>query len=139
MPDLHTALRGFLLDDVAVSDFVEDRIYAVHLPEGAHLPAIALQQVSAPRRMTYDPGPQRGWVTKRMQVTCWSNSLNEAFDLGDAVLTALSGVSGDMEGLLIGSTVPANELEDYEARTKLYRRILDFQISYDNDQDETSS
>lgn len=134
MPQLETALFDYLSTDPGVSALVGDRIYPVRLPEKAVLPAIAWNRVSANRLNTYDAFEQTdAWVQARVQFNCWYNTAEGAIEVGEAVLLALSGYGGDMSGQLIGSSFAVNEFDTYEAATKLYRRILEFVISYEDD------
>jgi hypothetical protein len=134
MPKLEAALFGYLSDDPGIAALVDDRIYPVRLPEGAVLPAIVWQRISAARTYTHDPFDEtKAWTQARVQFSCWHWTALGAIELGEAVLTALSGYSGQMEGELIGAAMADFELDDYEAETRLYRRLVDFLISYEDE------
>lgn len=130
----------YLSTDSGVGALVTDdegncRIYPVRLPEGATLPAISWQRISGDRIYTHDGyADTKPWTTARIQFNAWSNtSEEEAMLLGDAILLALSGYEGDLGGQVVGSSFAVTDRDDYEAQTKIYRRILDFQISYEDD------
>lgn len=134
MRNLERALFEYLTGDAGVSSLVESRVYPVKLPEGSNIPAISWRKVDAGRIYTYDRFEDTdAWVTARVQMDCWGYTADEATNVGEAVLMALSGYEGDMAGQLIGSSFAVNELDIYEVPTKLHRRILDFQISYEDD------
>lgn len=134
MPRLEEALFTYLSGDDGISDLVGARIYPMRLPEGATLPAISWNRISANRLYTHDTFDETdAWTAARVQFNCWATSAEEAMRLGEAVLLALSGYDGDMAGELVGSSFAINELDDYEPATKLHRRILDFLISYEDD------
>ena len=134
MPKLEDALYAYLSNDGNVAALVDDRIYPVRLPEGTTLPAIAWQRVSAQRTYTFDSfANTSAYVQARVQFSCWAETAMEAFETGEAVLHALSGYTGDMEGELIGSATAELELDDYESKTRLYRRLVDFYITYEDD------
>lgn len=134
MPKLETALYGYLSNDPGVASLVGDRIYPFRLKEGTVLPAIAWQRISAQRTYTHDLFVEANpWVRARVQVACWSNTPLQAIEVGEAVLSALSGYTGDMEGEYIGSVTAEVERDDYEPTTRLYRRIVDFFITYEDE------
>lgn len=134
MPKLETALYEYLSADGGISALVGDRIYPNHLTEGTLIPAISWNRVSARRIYTYDAfADTDAWAQARIQINCWAYTAEEAMEVGEAVLLALSGYDGDMSGQLVGSSFADNELDMYEAATKFHRRILDFLISYEDD------
>lgn len=132
------ALFDYLSADGGVAGLVEDRIYPVRLPEGAKLPAISWFQVSSDRIPTYDPFPRDDWTRKRIQFNSWATDPNTAMLVGEAVMLALSGYDGDMSGLAIGSSESVTELDTYDGQTKLFRKIQDFHISYEEDLEPSS-
>ena len=54
-------------------------------------------------------------------------------NVGEALVLALSGYSGDVDGTLIGQSFAELELDDYSGDTRLFRRIVDFRIGYEDD------
>jgi hypothetical protein len=134
MPVFEDALYDYLISDPTLNDLVNGRIYPQRLPEGVLLPAISWQRISAERTYTYDPFDETdAYVSARIQFNCWAGVPEEAMTVGDAILGALSGYGGPMAGELIGSSFAVNEIDDFEAATKFYRRIVDFMISYEED------
>ena len=134
MPKLESALYDYLSADPLLSSLVSDRIYPLRLKEGTVLPAIAWQRISAQRTYTHDAFVDTApWVRARVQIACWSNTALGAIEVGEAVMAALSGYTGDMEGEYIGSSTAELELDDYEPTTRLYRRLVDFFITYEEE------
>lgn len=134
MPNLEAALFDYLTADPGIAGLVGDRIFPLRGPEGVQLSYIAWQRVGAQRLYTYDDFEDTSaWVRARIQFSCWAVSSIEAMRVGEAVLLALSGYDGDMAGQLVGSSFAVLEMDDYEPATRLYRRILDFSISYEDD------
>lgn len=134
MPKLEAALFEYLTADPGISDLVGDHIYPVTLPVKSPLPAIAWNRVGAQRLYTYDDFEDTAaWVRARVQFNCWATTAAEAMRIGEAVLLALSGYEGDMAGQFIGASFNVLEMDTYESVTKLYRRTLDFSISYEDD------
>lgn len=127
MPTLEAALVDHLTNDGAVSAIVDDRVMPLRIPEGTVYPAITYQRISAVRTYTYDAA---SWARARMQVDCWATTANVAMTLGEAVLAALTDVLDDLPH---GSSFNVNEFDDYEPATKLFRRSLDFHMSYADD------
>jgi hypothetical protein len=68
-----------------------------------------------------------------MQFNCWSSKAEEAMEVGEAVLLALSGYDGEMGGQLIATAFNVLEQDNYEGETKMYRRMLDFFILYEDE------
>ena len=133
MSVLDEALYSYLSSDTRLTELVSDRIYPVRIAPKSLLPCVVWQPTSAIREYTFDPFEDTSaWVKALVQFSCWSENPKIAFDVGDAVLFALSGYSGDMAGEYIGSSMAELELADYEPDTKLFRRLLDFRISYED-------
>jgi hypothetical protein len=136
---LETAIFDYLSEDPGVAALVGDRIYPVRIPPGTNaqptpLPAISFQRISAGRTYTYDSFAETSaWVRARVQFSCWSNSALGAIEVGEAVLLALSGYNGTMSGKYIGASSAELELDDYDAGGKLFRRAIDFFISYEDE------
>lgn len=129
---LEEALYEFLKNDAGVSALVGDRIFPVRVKEGADLPAIAYQRISTFRTYTFDRKPDADpWMRARIQFSCWARSALEARDVAEALNVALSGHTGDMEGLEVGSVDIELELDDYEPETGFFRRIVDAMVSLD--------
>jgi hypothetical protein len=131
---LAEALKSYLTNDSEISAFVSERVYSMRLPEKSTIPAISWHQVSGrDAAPTYDAAEDYStWISARIQFNCWGRSGDQAMNLGEAVIAALSGYDGSIGGDLIQSSFLVNELDIYEVPTKLYRRILDFQISYED-------
>lgn len=133
MPKIEAALYSYLVTEPTVSALVSDRVYPFRLPEGTALPAIAYQRISAQRTYTFDAFGTPAWTRARIQFSCWGSTALEAIEVGEALLLSLSGYEGDMSGELIGSAMAEFELDDYQSQDRLYRRLLDVFISYEDD------
>lgn len=133
MPTLETALFTYLSTDPDVSSLVGNRIYPYRMPEGCQLPCISWRRVGASRIYTHDSFDETApWVAARVQFDCWAITALEAVRIGEAMLLALSGYAGDMSGQLIGASSAELEMDLYEDQTKLYRRVLDFRLMYED-------
>lgn len=136
--DFAQVFHSYVSNDPNVEAQVSDRIYRTKLPEGATLPAASWRRISATRAYTFDAYEDtRAWVAARIQLDCWAKTQDEADDIATALLLALSGFYGDADGLTI-SSVGINELDDYEQRTEIYRRTLEFVVSYQEDLEPAS-
>lgn len=136
---LENALFAYLSTDPQLSSLVEDRIFPIRMPEGTVLPAVTYARVSSTRTYFYEKFEDTDPFTRvRVQFNCWSNIADQAMEVGEAVLLALSGYDGDMAGQLIGSSFNVLEQDQYEGDAKLFRRILDFHIMYEDDLEPTS-
>lgn len=129
MPVLETPLFDYLTTALAAE--VDDRIYPKRAPEGSVLPYITYERVSSQRSYTHDPFPdEMAWVRARVSFACVAQTMLGAIDIGEALVEALSGYHGDMEGLDVGKADVLTEFERYDEQTKLYRRIVDVLIDY---------
>lgn len=136
---LESALFGYLTTDPGVEALVGTRVFPFRVPEGANLPAVSYGRAGAVRLYTYDDFEDtNAFVRARVSFHCWSHKAEEAMQVGEAVLLALSGYEGDMGGQLIGSSFNVLEMDTYEGDTKMYRRTLDFHITYEEDLTPTS-
>lgn len=130
---LKEILFPVLVADSGISGLVGERIYPRRLPEGTELPAISWFRVSTQRIYTYDPYPETdAWATARVQFNCWSTFEEEADRVGEAVLLCLSGYGSTLGGELIGSSFAVNDLDLYDSEVEIFRRVLDFYISYED-------
>lgn len=133
MPQLEEVLSTYLLADEGVAAMVEDRVYPVKVPEGAKLPCLSWRRVATTRQYTHDPYEATdAWVTARVQFSCWGVTPLDAIKVGEAVMLALSGYEGQMSGQLIGSSNNVQEFDDYVPQQKIYRRLQEFNISYED-------
>lgn len=134
MPYLEEALYTYLQTVPTLAALVGTRIYPVRLPEGAALPALVYQRVSAQRTYTHDPFESTmAYVSARVQLTAWAETAAEAIEVGEAAVLGLSGYEGEMGGVLLGSVTVLLELDDYEPESKLYRRITDIAAAYEEE------
>ena len=96
MLDMAATLTTYLRGVEAVSDIVEERVYADLLPPDVTYPACRVQVLSV---VSFAP-PTNRWDNYQMQVDCWGEELNMpvAIALADAVRQAIhdmTGVHGD--------------------------------------------
>ena len=128
MSDLAEVIFEYLSTELAGS--ISTRVYPGKLPEKVTYPAIAWHKISAARDRTYDDFDDfEAFVFVRVQFDCWGRSYDEAADLGNDLLAALSGYGGSMAGTLITAHA-INEFEDHDSIVKKYRRVLDFEVTY---------
>lgn len=103
-----------------------NRVYPQVLPQGAVLPAISYQQVSAVR--THAMG-QDGQITRvRMQVNAWGKTYADARALAGQVLTQLSRFKGTTGGVQVLDVLLDNELDQYEDTSQTRRVIQDYTL-----------
>jgi hypothetical protein len=127
--DLSEVLFEYL--SVELADVVSTRIYPGKLPEPVTFPAIAWHKIDARRDRSYEPFDEfDAFVFVRVQFDCWGRSYDEAADVGNALLGALSGYGGSMAGTLLTAHA-INEFEDHDSLIKKYRRVLDFEVTYE--------
>lgn len=128
------AFQDYLSTDTDVVTAVGERVTINRIPEGVELPAISWRRVTANRVNFFDPFEDySAWTTVRVQVDCWGTTAAEAIGAGEAVLAALSGYGGDMAGTYVGSSFALNEFDDFEQRTAMHRRTLEFVLTYEDE------
>lgn len=108
-----------LRDDAGVGAVCADRIYPLKLPQGATLPAVTYQRITA------DHGGSLGGDTSNcdrvyMQINCWASTFGSALALADAVRAAFQASSA--------KTMPIDTTQDYDDDVAMYRYILDYYI-----------
>ena len=134
MPKLEYALFEYLTNDPGLSALVETRVFPGKIPELTNVfPAIAWNRISAVRTRTYDRFEDfDAFTTARVQFDAWATTWEEAVAVGESLLAALSGYGGDMSGALVTAHA-INEFDDHDSGTKLFRRTLDFEVTYEDE------
>lgn len=128
MAGLEEPLYTYLSDTLSVTT----RVYPKRAPEGSVLPYVTFERVSAQRTYTHDPFDETlAWVRARVSLACVSTSMLASVELAEELVAALSGYQGEMEGLNVGKCDVINELDLYDPQTKVYRRVVDVLIDYE--------
>lgn len=131
---LEQALYSYLTGLDSVEAVIGDRLYPLRLAEGCDLPAVAYSRVGANRTYTFDRFLDvSAWVEARVQFACYGTTALSSLQAAHALLLGLSGYEGDMETLYIGSARAVLEVDTYEERPRLYRRLLDIVFAYEDD------
>lgn len=124
---IESALRAALLEDSTVAGLVGARIYPLVLPQNPTLPAIVYQRISAPPDPLSLDGPG-GRLRTRVQLGLWASTWSGSRTLAAAVREVLHGWSGIGDGQDVMLIAEANETDDYEPETKLYRVVADYYV-----------
>jgi hypothetical protein len=114
-------LRMLLLGQPALAALLGERVYPVTLPQGATLPAITYQVISGAGEGDGHTGP--GLSRRRYQFDCWAATYGQAADLGRALVQAVHA-----RRLLGQAALLDNEVDQYEAETQRWRRIVDVMV-----------
>ena len=95
------------------------------------VPYITYQVISETRQNDHDAfGAMRAWVEPRIQFTCWSNTIGGAKEVAEALVAALNGYHGDMEGLYLGHVRAVHGQDGFQEDVRMYWHIVDFFIPY---------
>lgn len=132
-------IATFLSDSPAISNLIEDRIYAEVAPQGAAFPRIVLMEDEDAAE--YALSGEAGVSFAEIEVHCWAidtNGRNGAWQskrLRDAVRNRLSGYRGTagdstIRGCTITSNFGADEGPKNGSDITKYRRILRFSITH---------
>jgi hypothetical protein len=114
-------LRTLLLGQPAIAALVGERVYPVTLPQGATLPAMTYQVISGAGDGDAHTGP--GLSRRRYQFDCWAATYGTAAALGLALVQAVHA-----RRVLGQAALMDNEVDQYEAETQRWRRIVDVMV-----------
>ncbi len=130
--EVEHALVYKLRNTAAVSALVGNRIYALHLPELAVLPALVYAEISLTDHPTHDETPAGALVSARFQIDAWAGSNEEGIILAKAVFIALHGFSGIItsgaNSLHIQSSLRVARRKNFDQETRVYWVSQDFML-----------
>lgn len=128
---LQRDLRDYLLSRVAITDLVEERIYALRMPQPAAYPAIVISLVSTNATRSHDGYSEMR--TRRVQVDCYSDDFDEMQALGEAVFRTLNGFAGHMGLTQVGHffLLTERDLDEdgLEGEKPCFRRSQDYEVA----------
>lgn len=132
LADLRLGLRAYLLADAAILALVATRVFPVKLPQATTLPSIVYQRISG--MGSHHMQGASGLARPRMQIDCYSLSADTATVLANLVKERIDGFSGNMpwgenspaEDIIIQGIFFADERDDYDDATKLFRLSRDY-------------
>ena len=140
--DLRVGLRALVLGAPAIATLVDSgvsaspryRMFPVKLPQGETRASIVYSRISG-LGDNHSQGPS-GLSRPRMQIDCWSLSMDSAVSLANLIKDRIDGFRGDMlwgdnsppEAIVIQGIFFEAEREDYDDATKLYRMSRDYLI-----------
>lgn len=126
---LEQALYVHLRDNVTI---VGGRVYPGILPQNPAYPALTYAKISCvPERQI--GGGQVGYVTSRMQVSCWASTYASAKDVTGQVrasLQSFSGVMGGAGGVEVMDANCVNELDLYEDEAGVWHVLVDVLVTH---------
>ncbi len=108
---------------------VADRVYPRRLPSEATLPAIVYRRVGPTDRGLSQTGAD-GLADARFQFDVWSVDPDEADAVAAELVAAFHGYRGVMGDTVVGAARVANDIDDDEPMTGLYRRVVDVLIQH---------
>ena len=109
-----------LANDGTVAGLVGTRIYPVHLPQAATLPAIAHTVLGGTRDASLDGASGSG--TFRVRVDAWAATSDAAWTLFRAARAALDALAGALAII--------NPVEFYDDEGLAYRVTIDYYIHH---------
>lgn len=108
------------------AELLEERIYAVKLPQDVLFPAARYARISGPRDYTHS-GPS-GLVSARFQIDVFAENYEVCRNAFDEIKNNLSGFKGE----IIKHASLDDDKDDFESETGLYRVQSDFIILYED-------
>lgn len=106
--------------NTALESLVDGRVFPSVLPMGFALPAIVYITSGVDPNNTICGASDDEEV--RIQVDLYAKTMKEVLSLRKQVFTAIEGA--------FESVIRMNDFDGYEPDTKLFRRIIEFSISY---------
>lgn len=117
---IEQVIHDYLLDDTAVGAIVNERVFAVRLPQKAPLPAITYRRIAKRRIQSHD-GPSL--AVPLFSFTCWGTSEKEARQLRSAVASAF-----DLANEAEFRSMVENEFEQEFAQSRTPQSIVDIRF-----------
>jgi hypothetical protein len=119
---LDGALLYLLKNNAGVQALVGSRIYVLTLPISCTFPAISIHKISDPfSRFSGAP---------RFQISSWGKDLLIVKQIAAAIVTALNGYSGILDGIEIVRIIPLETSDIPPDETGLYHIPYDFNVIY---------
>ena len=122
-----SGLVSYLKAHAGLNALIGQRVYPLHLPQGAGVPAVVYQKVSPRRRVRSHTG-RSGLVQARYQLSAWGQTYKEALDVGAQLFAALDEYAGAMGTETVEHSRVDNEVDMYEPETGLYRELVEVVI-----------
>lgn len=85
--DFESSLRETLLSCKPLTDIVDNRIFALHIPQGTRLPCVTYQRISGRPANTLTGFS--GLESIDVQIDCWSQDYSQAKNIAKAVRAAM--------------------------------------------------
>lgn len=117
------AIKAHLQGDSTIAALVADRIYPVIRPERAGVPAITYL-APPPDELAGLGGRAATLRHYRLQVDLWALAHSDVIALDAAVRSRMDAASGNLRAILMAGS----GFDDYEPDTKLYRRMFEFSV-----------
>lgn len=113
----------------ALTALVANRAYPITAPQNPTYPYYTFQRVSTPMRIGSHSGDQRTEQV-RYQFTVNAKTAMNADTIVAALKTAFLGYRGLMGDVYVNGVTLANDLDDYDPTTGIYRRLVDMMLWY---------
>ena len=126
MADFTNAVRTRLTAHAGSTALIGTRAYYGALPQNPTLPAVTVQQISAPRLSAM--GADVDKVESRQQVRACDSTRAGMRTLADQIRAALQRYSGTSASVVIHDCFCVNEYEVYEPETKVWAMLYDFMV-----------
>lgn len=118
-----------LLADSGVSAIVGTKIEPGEWPERQALPGLVINQITNAEEHLL--GGAGRYPNSRIRIECLARNMTGALDLGDAVIEALTDLSGTYAGMAVKSWLKEETDEtDTSPDYATHRRILEFAVRY---------
>lgn len=129
---MEEALYSYLSGYAGLTALVGTRIYPEMLPDSPTYPAVSYSRVSTRRERTLTI-PSVAAVEARFQCSCWGERYADAKAVAVQIKAALQdfqGVMGGTGGVTVLEASTVNELDQHDARVRVYHVPVDVTILY---------
>jgi hypothetical protein len=113
-----------------IESYVEVQAYLLALPQDVELPAIRYQRITTPRALTLDQ-TNSGLAMSTFQFDVYAETYDDIVTITEDIHSAFDGYTGLLDDTKVYAILPDGERDDYEPELKLFRKILDFMIYYE--------
>lgn len=125
---IEEALVYRLKNHSGVAALVGTRVYPLTIPQDCTFPAACYQMISGQSGQVH--GGRSGVLSRRYQVTSFSDSYASVKRLAQQVMLALDGISGYFSPEVVLRCQLILELDAFDEESRVYRVIQDFMVEF---------
>lgn len=130
---IYDDVRSYLQGETSITTYVSTRIHPIHLPQNPTLPAIAFTQIGSDH--DHHLGGAAGSTSVALRLAVFSEDLQEAIDIAEALRLVLQGYRGAMGNMTVTFCTLEEQEDDADqpydgSDTWVYSRASEYKIKY---------